>query len=207
MMALANWHRAALLILFACTADASAQNIPAGIMAAISDPRRPAEQVRLDADRRPGLVLAFAQVKPGDRVVDFMPGNGYFTRMLSDVVGPSGRVYAFNPAEQIANCPPGEIVGSQAIAHDPRYANVALLTASLAKFSVPEKLDLIWTAQNYHDLHDSFLGPADVAMLNRAFFRALKPGGVLADRNFKRPSRIGISNARPVQGCPQPCCA
>jgi predicted methyltransferase len=42
---------------------------------------------------------------------------------------------------------------------------------------MPEKLDLIWTAQNYHDLHDSFLGPANVAALNRAFFDALKPGG------------------------------
>ena len=179
MVAASNWRHVGLLILLACSADASADKPPSSIAAAIADPRRPAEQVRLDADRKPDLVIAFAQVKPGDRVVDFMPGNGYFTRILSDVVGPTGRVYAFNPAEQIKNCPPREIAGSRAIAADASYANVTLLSASLAKFSVPEKLDLIWTAQNYHDLHDSFLGPANVAALNRAFFHALKPGGVL----------------------------
>jgi predicted methyltransferase len=173
-----NWHRIGLLALSVCAVHASADDIPTGMAAAISDPRRPAEQVRLDADRKPGLVIAFARVKPGDRVADFMPGNGYFTRILSDLVGPGGRVYAFNPAEQIANCPTVETSGSRALAHDPSYANVTVLTASLAKFSIPEKLDLIWTAQNYHDLHDSFLGPANVAALNKAFFRALKPGGV-----------------------------
>jgi predicted methyltransferase len=39
-------------------------------------------------------------------------------------------------------------------------------------------LDVIWTAQNYHDLHDSFMGPANIAALDRAFFNALKPGGI-----------------------------
>jgi predicted methyltransferase len=178
MITASNWSHIGLLILLAASADASVDNTPASMAAAISDPRRPAEQVRLDADRRPDLVIAFAQVRPGDRVADFMPGNGYFTRILSDVVGPTGRVYAFNPAEQVKNCPPREIAGSRAIAADASYANVTLLTGPLAKFSTPEKLDLIWTAQNYHDLHDSFLGPANVAALNRAFFRALKPGGV-----------------------------
>jgi predicted methyltransferase len=107
-----------------------------------------------------------------------MPGNAYFTRIFSDVVGPTGHVYAFIPVEQIANCPSAEIAGTQAMAHDPGYANVSVLTDSLANFRTPVKLDLLWTAQNYHDLHDSFLGPANVAKLNKAFFDALKPGGV-----------------------------
>ncbi len=57
---------------------------------ALSDPRRPAEQVRLDATRKPGPLLVFAGLKPGDRVVDFMPGNAYFTRIMSAIVGPKG---------------------------------------------------------------------------------------------------------------------
>jgi predicted methyltransferase len=152
--------------------------IPAGIMSAIADPRRPADQVLLDSARKPALVVAFSGLKAGDRVADFMPGNAYFTRILSDVVGPSGRVYAFIPKEQIANCPPHEIAGTQAVVHDPTFSNVTLLSSSLDQFRVPQQLDLIWTAQNYHDLHDAFLGPADVTALNRAFFNALKPGGV-----------------------------
>jgi predicted methyltransferase len=167
-----------LLYVLDCSADA-AVDIPAAVTAAVADPRRPAEQTKLDAARRTAASIAFARVKPGDRVVDFMPGNAYFTRILSDIVGPAGRVYAFIPTEQIANCPAREIAGTQAIARDPGYANVTVLTGALADFHIPQKLDLIWTVQNYHDLHDSFLGPANVAALNRAFFNALKPGGFL----------------------------
>jgi predicted methyltransferase len=38
-------------------------------------------------------------------------------------------------------------------------------------------VDLFWLTQNYHDLHDKWLGPYDVADFNRQVFRALKPGG------------------------------
>ncbi len=152
--------------------------VPEGIASALSDPRRPTEQVGLDAARKPAVTVAFAGVKSGDRVADFMPGNAFFTRILSDVVGPTGHVYAFTPAEQIANCSARETAGIRAIAQDSSYANVTVLARALAEFQMPEKLDLIWTAQNYHDLHDSFLGPPDIAKLNSRFFEALKPGGI-----------------------------
>jgi len=145
---------------------------------AISDPRRPGDQVKLDATRKPAISVLFSEAKAGDRIADLMSGNGYFTRILSDVVGPSGHVYAYIPTEQIAHCSPGEIAGTQAIARDSSYRNVTLLTGSLADFRLPEKLDLIWMSQSYHDLHDSFLGPANVAVLNKVIFDALKPGGV-----------------------------
>jgi predicted methyltransferase len=60
--------------------------------AALADPARPPEQVALDPLRKPAGVLEFAGVKAGDRVADFMSGNGYFTRILSRVVGPTGHV-------------------------------------------------------------------------------------------------------------------
>lgn len=151
---------------------------PSGLTDAISDSRRPIEQVKLDSRRKPELVIAFAGVKAGDTVADFMPGNAYFTRIFSNVVGPNGRVYAFIPAEQIANCPPREIAGTLAIAQDTSYSNVTVVTDALANFHVPQKLDILWTAQNYHDLHDSFLGPANIVALNKAFFHAMKPGGI-----------------------------
>jgi predicted methyltransferase len=43
---------------------------------------------------------------------------------------------------------------------------------------MPEALDVIWTSQDYHDLHNSFMGPADVGAINKAFFAALRPGGI-----------------------------
>jgi predicted methyltransferase len=181
MSSKACWLFMALLAAALCTTKVwtrTAKPVAGDIDTALSDSRRPAEQVKLDSTRRPSSLIAFAGVRSGDLIADFMPGNAYFTRILSDVVGPAGRVYAYIPAEQIANCPPSEIAGAQAVGRDPSYANVTVLTGTLADFRMPEQLDLIWTAQNYHDLHDSFLGPADVMRLNKAFYKALRPGGV-----------------------------
>ena len=158
--------------------SAHADTAAALITQAIADPRRPIDQVKADLLRKPAQLMAFAQLKRGDVVADFMPGNAYFTRILSDVVGARGHVYAFLPAEQLANCAPTEVAGTRALSRDASYANVSVLSDASANFRTPRKLNLIWTAQNYHDLHDSFMGPADVTVLNRAFFDALKPGGV-----------------------------
>lgn len=168
-----------LIATFLFPVSAHADMHPRGAVSrALADPRRPAQQVSLDAARKPAQLLAFAQLRKGGRVADFMPGNAYFTRIMSAMVGAAGHVYAFLPAEQLANCPPQEIAGTRSLEHEPSYANVSVLSDAAANFSVPEKLDLIWTAQNYHDLHDAFMGPADVAALNKRFFAALKPGGV-----------------------------
>jgi predicted methyltransferase len=174
-----SWYLLGLLTLAGCgvaqSDDAPARAI---VEAAISDPRRPDDQVKLDATRKPAAAVLFSGAKSGDRIADVMSGNGYFTRILSQVVGPAGHIYAYIPTEQIAHCSPQEIAGTQTVARDSSYTNVTLLTGSLTDFRLPKGLDLIWMTLAYHDLHDSFLGPADVAMLNRGIFDALKPGGV-----------------------------
>ena len=151
---------------------------PAPLIAALSDPARPPQEVRLDALRKPAEVIAFAGLKSGDRVADFMSGNGYFTRIFSRVVGPTGRVYAFIPSQQLAHCSASETAGTRVLGHDTRYGNVQVLIDPADHFAVPAPVDLVWTAQNYHDLHDAFMKPIDVAAMNAAVYRALKPGGV-----------------------------
>jgi len=153
-----------------------AASIPPNIAAALSDPSRPAADMVRDNDRRPGDVLAFAGVRQGAKVADLIPGGGYFTRILSKAVGPRGRVYAYVPDEltKLAKREPAV----NAIARDPAYSNVTVILNTLPNFSAPEKLDLVFTAQNYHDMHDKFMGPADLSVVNRQIFKALKPGGV-----------------------------
>ena len=58
-----------------------------------------------------------------------------------------------------------------------KYANVSILEQPAAGLTAPEKVDLVFTAQNYHDYPDKFMGPTDPALLNKAVFAALKPGG------------------------------
>jgi predicted methyltransferase len=157
-------------------AAAATEKVPANIAAAVADPARPQTDRARDANRKPAESLAFAGVKPGDRVADLIPGGGYFARLFAKAVGPKGYVYAYLPSDidemykkhGMAMPPPA----------DPNYPNISYIHAPVAKFVAPEKLDIVWTSQNYHDLHDKFFGPADVPAVNKAIYDALKPGGV-----------------------------
>jgi len=163
---------AALLI----GAPAVAKAPSASVTAAIADTNRPQADTKRDADRHPADMIAFAGVKKGDVVVDLIPGKGYFSRLFADVVGPTGHVYAFEPTEFDAEFKKFKIdVPSGTM---PNYPNVTYLHASIAKLPIPQQADVIWTSQNYHDLHDSFTGPVDIAAFNKAVFDNLKHGGV-----------------------------
>jgi predicted methyltransferase len=143
--------------------------------AAVADTLRPATDVKRDGDRHPAEMLAFAGVKPGDKVADLIAGGGYFTRLFAKDVGPGGHVYVIQPAE-IIKIAPVYLKQIQDVVKD--YPNVTLITDALpAALKTPEKLDLVWTSQNYHDMHDPFMGPEDMAAVNKAVFDALKPGG------------------------------
>jgi predicted methyltransferase len=159
-------------------AATSGPAVPAYVTAAVTDPARPAKQIELDPWRKPAEVITFAGIEPGDRIADFMSGNAYFTRIFSRIVGPKGRVYAFLPAQELANCPRAETAGTRALERDERYRNVHIVIGAADRFAVPESLDVVWTAQNYHDLHDKFMAPTNIARLDAAIFRALRPGGV-----------------------------
>jgi len=148
------------------------------IARAISDSSRPATDTTRDALRKPSETLLFADIKSGDKVADYAAGAGYFTRLFADLVGPQGHVYASVPSPlfQYPNIVKGIAdIQAYAVAH----ANVSVTFASsLDAATYPEKLDVFWIAQNYHDLHDSFMGPVDMAAFNRAVYAALKPGGL-----------------------------
>lgn len=153
---------------------AAAAEVPANIAAALADKGRPEADVRRDAARHPGELLAWAGVKPGDRVVDFIMGGGYFSRILSAAVGPTGHVWAFQPAEFIKFR--AAYAQEQKSVAD-AYANVTPITAAFGELRLPDQVDLVLTVQNYHDLHLKPFAPDNAARMNAEIFRALKPGG------------------------------
>lgn len=161
--------------MLAATAAGAAQRIPANVAAAVSAAARPAADRDLDAERKPAEMLVLAKVRPGMRVMDLIPGHGYFTRLFAAAVGPKGYVYAFQPSE-FDSFLKGKPAPAIEVAKD--YANVSVIHASANALTAPEALDLVWTSQNYHDLHDSFAAPADPAKINKAIYAALKPGGL-----------------------------
>jgi predicted methyltransferase len=148
------------------------------IAAAVADPNRPDADKQRDANRKPAETLAFAGVKSGDQVIELLPGAGYFTRIFSKVVGPTGHVYALVPAPAPDASPdtPDFAARVKAIAADPNYSNVSVVVEPFSQLKAPVPVDLIWTSQNYHDLHN-FPG-IDVGVFNQLIFEALKPGGI-----------------------------
>jgi predicted methyltransferase len=120
-------------------------------------------------------VIAFIGVKPGWKVADIVAGR--FVRALSQAAGPKGKLYAVMPAEVIKAHPEVEGVLKKTAAN-PAYGNVTVLTPPVNAMDLPKGLDAVFIRQNYHDLYDKFMGPADVPGFNKQVFAALKPGGV-----------------------------
>ncbi len=151
--------------LAACAATPEAAPMDYGTV--LADPIRTEADRARDADRRPAELIAFAGVGPGDTVAELAPGGGYFTRILSGVVGPGGTVYAMasrtSPVlEELARARP----------------NVVVTIASPGTIPVPEPVDVVWTTLNYHDFKNQSVGAGDgAAAINAAAFAALKPGG------------------------------
>lgn len=168
------WMAAALAALV--PAAALAQAVTPAITKALADPSRPAADKARDGARHAGALLAFAGVKPGDKIADFIMGSGYWTRILSGVVGPNGRVYAYQPAQFIQF---RAAYGEEQKAAVAGRANVTPLSMGLGEVAFPEKLDAIVTVQNYHDLHLNMVPPGFAATVAKKLFDSLKPGGVL----------------------------
>ena len=160
--------------LAASAGQAAPNSAPA---AALADPGRPDKDKARDEARKPEELINFARIKPGDVVVDVWPGGGYWSRIFSKVVGPKGKVIAYVPQE-IAGFKSDPVGVAKAMAAEKGNENVSVEVDPLASDGAPANaFDVVWTFQNYHDLHDSFMKGADVDAFNRVIFKAVKPGG------------------------------
>ncbi|HTK73070.1 MAG TPA: methyltransferase [Croceibacterium sp.] len=177
--------------LIACWIAASAIAAPKQPDAAaiVADSTRPEADRALDAERHPAELLSLLHIRKGATVADVWPGD-YWDRLFADAVGPNGKVYAVHLIEADAGehhpTPPD---GSMPLADHPNVISVAAHTNT---FALPAKADVIWMRQNYHDLYDKFVGPADVPAFNKGVYNALKPGGrfVIIDHSAVDGSKL-----------------
>ena len=142
--------------------------------AILTDAGRPDTDKARDPDRKPADMLSFAKLRPGQTIVDFLPGKGYFTRLFSLSVGLRGTVYAVTPQVYLDRAKGRPL--PPPVSGEPGRGNVHELVATADSFGLPKKADLVWTSQNYHDVH-IWLGASGAAALYKAVFDALKPGG------------------------------
>jgi predicted methyltransferase len=153
---------------------------PAAIEAALESAERPAADREQDARRKPAEFLAFAGIAPGMQVMDAFSAGGYYTELLSRIVGEGGKVIAYNN-------PPYAKFAEKGIAA--RYAgnrlpNVEQLTVDVDKLELaPRGLDAVIFVMSFHDLYwrpaDGSWPPTDPAQLLAKLHAALKVGGVV----------------------------
>ncbi len=166
---------------------------PAYIAAAMNDPARKDDAAN-DERRKAAAVVAFTKVKPGEKVLELVPGSGYWTRLFSAVVGPKGHVFTVWPKE-MEKYAAKSLANWETLVKTAPYTNVSLLQQDAASLSTPEPVDVVFTSQNYHDYHDKFMGPADLGAFGKQVLAALKPGGVFVVIDHTARAGSGIEDS------------
>lgn len=195
-MTFADLRRAAVPFVFAALAGFAATPVLAGDAydAAVAHAGRSADDLKRDAVDRPAALLRLAGIKPGMQVADFFAADGYYSELLSYLVGPKGHVLLLNNAgydkfvkdawkERIAHQHLGNVEHRTV---DPEHMGLAAAS-----------LDAVLMIKVYHDLY--WVDPAngwnkiDAGAVLDQIHRALKPGGVvlLVDHS----ARPGTGNA------------
>jgi len=165
-------------------AGCAAKQVPADYAAILTNTARPENERAQDAVRKPNEVMAFYGIKKGDKVGDLYAARGYYTAILSQLVGPDGMVYSANPA-------PRQELHERV--KQPAMANVRVLDGPLDKLALPQdgSLDFVFIHLDYHEL----VAETRAAM-NRRVFGALKRGGVYGVVDHSAASGRGDKDAK-----------
>jgi len=166
--------------------------------AAVAHPGRSAEDHKRDPIDRPADVLRLAAIKPGMQVADFLAADGYYSELLSYVVGDTGHVLLLNnvPYDKFVKDAWKQRIEKQ------HLANVEHRTVDTANMGLKDaSLDAIVMVKVYHDLY--WVDPGnwekiDVPTVLDQIARALKPGGILVVVDHSAKPGSGSSAATPL---------
>lgn len=152
------------------------------LAAAVAAPGRPADDIKLDADRKPAQVLAFEGLKPGDQVADIMAGSGYYTEIMARAVGAKGHVTAFDPKQFDDGSGKGAKLWAELMKRQP---NVSFEQYPFENFAAPANaFSFVMIHLDYHDLYWESakykIGRTDPAAFLATLYKSVKPGGTVA---------------------------
>src|SRR5580704_4632183 len=169
-----------------------------GYDAALTHPGRPAADSARDAIDHPAEMLRLAGIKPGMKVADVLAGDGYYSELLSYLVGANGKVLLINNKQydDWSDALAPRLAGN-------RLPNVEHVTRDLGHLDLADKsLDAVLLIKVYHDFYwvdDEGHWPkidADAVLTQLA--RALKPGGVLLLVDHAAKPGTGSADATPL---------
>lgn len=151
-------------------------SVPSYISNALSSTNRSAEEKARDANRKPGKVMSFFGVEPGDKVAEILTIGGYYTGVLSEIVGPNGVVYGHNNDWVMKRQDDGISPIKKRI-DEYGLTNVVDLISEMDKPGLPRgEMDAVFMVLIYHDTLGGFR--TDTKVMNKAIYDSLKPGGV-----------------------------
>jgi len=176
--------RAALLLTLAAVAvSAMAADVQDPLATAISSPSRTPKFTARDQYRHPLETLRFFGLRPNHAVVEIWPGGGWYMEILAPYLREQGKYYAAIDAPNLPGATKETKENAaalrQRIAEDPAHFGKVVITElhppRLTEICPPGSADLVLTFRNVHN----WLETGEQQAQFNAFFKALKPGGVL----------------------------
>jgi len=163
-----------------------------------ADVRSESERDR-DRNRKPEATLQFFGLRDDMKVVELLPGGGWYTKLLAPVLAENGELFVAYGTSNV----------SQNVLGEDGFDNVKYAAAEAktyrpegSRFYVLENpdlgvsdVDIIFTFRNYHNF-----GAEGRAAMNQAVYNALKPGGIYAmiDHNRRHMQSDNSENRRRV---------
>ena len=184
----------AVFTLALCAAAAAAANAPPAdvthaLEAAVKGPQRTPANTARDKYRHPGQTLAFFGIRPDMRVIEVLPGGGWYTEILAPLLHDHGTLIEATPPRSSENPFARKMAARYAekLAANPAvYGKVTREPFELPAYmalGAPDSADMVVTFRNMHDLMFANVhGAATDAMLMRflrSAYQVLKPGGTL----------------------------
>jgi len=149
------------------------------IAAAVAAPTRTPANVARDRYRHPAETLTFFGVKPGDAVLEYSPGAGWYSEILGPLLSGRGTYYAAPPAGK-----PADAFAERIAAAPARYGKVKIVALPPADGAVaPGSVDAVLTFRNVHNM---VMNNSAEDTFSR-FYAMLKPGGILGVVDHRLP--------------------
>jgi len=152
---------------------------PVSVAAAVAAPGRSADNVKMDAGRKPAAVLQFLGLRPGMHVLDLFGGNAYWAEIMAPVVGPKGHDTVWEPSQFYS---PKTKQAFEAFAA--KHPNVSIVSSPFEAPDLPKNYaDFVILNDNYHDTYwqnEKYKIPRmDPNAFLKAVYASMKPGAVI----------------------------
>lgn len=162
-------------------AIAPAATLDPAIAKAIADTQRSDATRARDIYRHPAETLAFFDVRPGQTVVEFYPGGGWYSEIIAPALKGNGRYVALAPERSVPST-------TAMLERNKDWfgpVTIAAFSATAPSTIAPGSADRVLTFRNVHNLIMN--GDAVAAKAFADFYAALKPGGILGVVDHRLP--------------------